>query len=247
MNLTARIKAHAAQEGDRDRHTGPAARSADTRGRRRELTLTAAAREFARHPSPWIIAGLLVAAATARVVVGDWQYTDVVVPAVMLALFPFTEWLIHVGVLHWRPRRIGRLTVDSLLARKHREHHADPREVGLIFIPWQTFLWLLPALLAIALLAFPRLGSGLTFLTMIGVLGLNYEWIHYLIHTDYQPRTRIFKAVRHNHRLHHFKNEHYWFTVTTTGTADRVLGTHPDPAAISNSPTAKALHSYRAA
>jgi hypothetical protein len=220
---------------------------ADGDSRRREVTLIAAAREFARHPSPWIIAGLLVTAAAARIVVGDWQYTDAVVPAVMLALFPFTEWVIHVCVLHWRPRRIGRLTLDSLLARKHRAHHADPREVGLIFIPWQTFLWLLPVLLAIALLAFTRPGLGLIFLAMVGALGLNYEWTHYLIHTDYQPRTRIFKAVRQNHRLHHFKNEHYWFTVTTSGTADRALGTHPHPAAIPNSPTAKSLHSHRTA
>ncbi len=218
----------------------------DIRGRRRDLSLIEAAREFARHPSPWIIVGLLAAAAAARIVVGDWQYTDAVVPAVMLALFPFTEWVIHVCVLHWRPRRIGGLTLDSLLARKHRAHHADPRDVGLTFIPWPTFVWLLPALLVIALLAFPRVGLGLIFLTTIGALGLNYEWTHYLIHSDYQPRTRLFKAVRQNHRLHHFKNEHYWFTVTTSGTADRVLGTHPDPAATPNSPTAKSLHAQSA-
>ena len=211
-------------------------------GRRREFTLTAAAREFARHPSPWIIAGLLVTTLVARIAVGDWHYTDAVVPVVVLALFPFVEWVIHVVVLHWRPRRIGRLTLDSLLARKHREHHADPRDVGLIFIPWQTFLWLLPALLVVALLAFPRPGSALTFLATVGVLGLNYEWTHYLIHTDYQPRTRIFKAVKRNHRLHHFRNEHYWFTVTSSGTADRLLGTYPDPASTPNSRTATALH-----
>ncbi|WP_084531305.1 sterol desaturase family protein [Nocardia miyunensis] len=245
MNATARI--HSAKDDDSRHHSRPAVHTTETHGRRREFTLIAAAREFARHPSPWIIAGLLVSAAAARIIIGDWQYTDAVVPAVMLALFPFTEWVIHVCVLHWRPRRIGRLTLDSLLARKHRAHHADPREVGLIFIPWQTFLWLLPTLLAIALLAFPRPGSGLIFLTTVGVLGSSYEWTHYLIHTDYQPRTRIFKAVRRNHRLHHFKNEHYWFTVTTSGTADRVLGTHPDPAEIPKSPTAQSLHAPRAA
>ena len=31
-------------------------------------------------------------------------------------------------------------------------------------------------------------------------------------------------------------------TVTTAGTADRVLGTYPDPAKVATSPTAKALH-----
>ncbi|WP_280257112.1 sterol desaturase family protein [Nocardia wallacei] len=209
---------------------------------RRQVTLGGAFRVFARRPSPWIIAGMLVVALAARVVVGDWQLTDAVVPVAMAAVFPFAEWVIHVCVLHWRPRRLGPLTIDSLLARKHREHHADPRDVPLVFIPWQTFLWLLPVLILIATFAFPRLGLGLTFLMVLGVLGLNYEWTHYLIHTDYQPRTRLFQAVRRNHRLHHFKNEHYWFTVTTSGTADRVLGTHPDPGAIPASPTVKALH-----
>ncbi|RDI42478.1 sterol desaturase family protein [Nocardia mexicana] len=212
------------------------------RQRRRQVSLRDAFAVFVRKPSPWIIAGLLAAALAGRFATGDWQPTDALVPVVMLALFPLAEWVIHVCVLHWRPRTIGRVTFDSLLARKHREHHADPRIADLVFIPWQTFLWLLPVLVAIAALAFPRIGLGLTFLVVIGALGLAYEWTHHLIHTDYKPRTRIFKAVWRNHRLHHFKNEHYWFTVTSSGTADRLLGTYPDPAAITNSPTVKSLH-----
>ncbi|MFI2229814.1 sterol desaturase family protein [Nocardia testacea] len=197
---------------------------------------------FRHAPSPWVIAALLVTAATTRILIGDWQLADALIPVLVVAAFPFVEWIIHVCVLHWRPRTLGRWRIDSLLARKHREHHADPRIRELIFIPWQTFLWLLPALVAIALLAFGRPGPGLTFLTTVGVLGLVYEWTHLLVHTDYQPRGALLRAVRRNHRLHHFKNEHYWFAVTTAGTADRVLGTYPDPASIPNSPTAKALH-----
>ncbi|MBF6331319.1 sterol desaturase family protein [Nocardia transvalensis] len=248
MTIADRIRAHRTREADIDRRARRRlAADAAEHARRQRVSLSDAFTVFLRRPSPWIIAGMLATAATARFVVGDWQLTDAVVPVVMLALFPLAEWVIHVCVLHWRPRRIGPVTIDSLLARKHREHHADPRDVPLVFIPWQTFLWLLPALILIALLAFPRVGLGLTFLTVLGVLGLNYEWTHYLIHTDYKPRTRLFKAVWRNHRLHHFKNEHYWFTVTTSGTADRLLGTHADPAATPNSPTAKALHARTAA
>ena len=58
------------------------------------------------------------------------------------------------------------VTVDSLLARKHREHHADPRDLPLVFIPWQALVWLLPAYVALALLAFPRLGPALTLLVV---------------------------------------------------------------------------------
>lgn len=212
---------------------------------RRAFTLTNARREFWKHPSPWMIAATLVAAVAARVVVGDWQITDAIVLAVMIAAFPFLEWVIHVFILHWRPRRVGRLRIDSLLARKHREHHVDPRDVPLIFIPWQSLLWVLPMAIAIALLAFPRLGMGLTFLAFLTVLGLGYEWCHYLIHSDYKPKTRVYRAVWQHHRLHHFKNEHYWFTVTSSGTADRILRTAPDPATVPTSPTAKNLHGGR--
>jgi Fatty acid hydroxylase superfamily len=212
------------------------------RTERRGFTLSDAWREFWKHPSPWMIAATLVAALTARILIGDWQITDAAVPLVMIAVFPFYEWVIHVAILHWRPRRIVGVTVDTLLARKHREHHVDPRDVPLIFIPWRSLLWVLPVAVAVALLVFPRLGMGLTYLAFLTVLGLCYEWIHYLIHSDYKPKTGVYRAVWRHHRLHHFKNEHYWFTVTSSGTADRVLHTSPDPATVAASPTAKNLH-----
>jgi hypothetical protein len=198
---------------------------------------------FWRYPSPWMLSAMLIGAVTARLVGGDWQRTDLLIPAIMIAVFPFAEWAIHVAILHWRPRTVAGHTVDSLLARKHREHHADPRDVPLVFIPWQVLSWLIPADTAIALLAFPRLQIGLTFLVVLALMGLGYEWTHYLIHSDYRPKSAIYKAIWRNHRLHHYKNEHYWFTVTTSGTADRVLGTHPDPATTATSRTAKNLHS----
>jgi hypothetical protein len=216
-----------------------------TMARKAAFTLSDAGRQFWKHPSPWMIAATLVAAFGVRVAVSDWQITDAIVPVVMVAAFPLFEWVIHVCILHWRPRRIGRITVDPLLARKHRDHHVDPRDVPLIFIPWQSLLWVLPLAIAIALLAFSRIGSGLMFLAFLTVLGLGYEWMHYLIHSDYKPKTRVYRAVWRHHRLHHFKNEHYWFTVTTSGTADRVLRTSPDPATVATSPTAKNLHGGR--
>lgn len=189
-----------------------------------------------------MIAVLLAGSGAARVVVADWHWTDAVVPAVMIASFPLAEWIIHVGVLHWRPRSVGSLKVDSLLSRKHREHHRDPRNIPLIFIPWQVLCVVIPVSVLIGVFAFGRLGLGLTFLTTLGALGLVYEWTHYLIHTDYKPKSRLYKATWRNHRFHHYKNEHYWFTVTTSGTADRLLGTDPDPESVEKSPTAKNLH-----
>jgi hypothetical protein len=193
-----------------------------------------------------MLATLLAAAVIARLIVGGWRIADAITPVVMLAAFPFFEWVVHVCILHWRPRRLGRLRLDPLLSRKHRAHHADPRDVPLVFIPWQVQLWLLPATTAIALLAFPAHGVGLTFLVTAAALGLGYEWMHYLIHSDYRPRTRLYRAIWRNHRLHHYKNEHYWFTVTTAGTADHVLRTHPNPETVRTSPTVRDLHAREA-
>jgi hypothetical protein len=213
-----------------------------TRAARKVFSLADALREFRRHPSPWLIGTMLVTATVARAIVGDWQISDALIPAAMLAVFPFFEWAVHVCILHWRPRRVGALRLDPLLARKHREHHVDPRDVPLIFIPWQALLWVLATAVAVAMLLFPRPALGLTFLMVLALFGLGYEWCHYLIHSDYKPRTAAYRAVWRNHRQHHFKNEHYWFTVTSSGTADRVLGTCPDAAAVATSPTARNLY-----
>ncbi|WP_431966351.1 sterol desaturase family protein [Nocardia sp. bgisy134] len=209
---------------------------------RRGLTLGDAFREFVRHPSPWMIGTALALALIARILVGDWQISDAVLPLAMLAVFPAFEWVVHVMVLHWRPKRVGPISLDSELARKHRQHHVDPRNIPLIFIPTRSLVVVIVALLAITALAFPRLGLGLTFLLTITVLGLGYEWTHYLIHTDYKPKRALYKAVWRNHRHHHYKNEHFWFTVTSSGTADRIFGTYPDPAEVATSPTARNLH-----
>lgn len=213
--------------------------------RRPQVTLSGAFTEFLRHPTPWILAATVVLVTAARVWVDGWQWTDALVPVVVLAAFPFVEWLIHVCVLHWRPKSFAGVTIDPLLARKHREHHVDPRNVPLIFIPWPVLVWLIPLLIAVAIVAFPRLGLALTFLATVTVIGCGYEWTHYLIHSDYHPKTRLYKAIRRNHRLHHFRNEHYWFSVTTSGTADRVLHTAPDPDTVPTSPTAKNLHALK--
>ncbi|MEI6254812.1 MAG: sterol desaturase family protein [Mycobacteriaceae bacterium] len=212
------------------------------RPERRGVTLADAAREFWRHPTPWLLSVALVISLAARVVVGDWRFSDAVLPFVVLAVFPFVEWVIHVFVLHWRPRRIAGVTVDPLLARKHREHHADPRITRLIFIPLQSLFGALGAALVTAFVIIPRTGLGLTFLVVVAGIGVVYEWSHYLVHTDYKPRTWFYRTMYRNHRLHHFKNEHYWFAVTTPGLADRVLGTYPDPQSVATSPTAKNLH-----
>jgi len=151
----------------------------------------------------------------------------------------------HVVVLHWRPRRIAGVVVDPMLARKHREHHVDPRVVRLIFIPMQSLIGAVVSTLIIGLLVIPRTALGLTFLVTVFAIGVVYEWTHYLVHTDYKPKHVVYRAIWRNHRLHHYKNEHYWFAVTSPGIADRALGTYPDPQSVPTSPTARNLYAEK--
>jgi sterol desaturase/sphingolipid hydroxylase (fatty acid hydroxylase superfamily) len=215
-------------------------------GRRRSLSLREAWSEFVRHPSPWMIGafllGSVIARLVSRVVDGGGAWWELLVPVGLIALFPVIEWVIHVAILHWRPRSLGPVTLDSLLARDHRAHHADPRDLPLVFIPWRALVWLLPAYVGVALLAMPTLSSGLTLLVSVYGVMAGYEWTHYLVHSDYRPRSACYRSVWRNHRLHHYKNEHYWFTVTSAGTADRLFGTYPDPTTVERSPTARSLH-----
>jgi hypothetical protein len=218
----------------------PARPSTPARGTSRpSLTLADAAREFGRHPTPWLLAAAVLGTWTWRATLGDGGLRDLAVVAGYLAVFPLIEWVLHTSLLHWRPRKLGPLTVDPLVARKHREHHADPEDLELIFIP-------LPALLvagvgvAAAAWTLPD-PLGATFAAIVVTLGLVYEWVHYLVHTEYRPRTAPYRAIWRHHRLHHYKNEHYWFTVTTTNTADRLLRTQPAPNEVPTSPTARDL------
>ena len=203
------------------------------------LSLGGAARTFAAWRSPQVIAAVLLLAVAGRLVLGQWSWWDLLVPALIVAAQPFTEWLIHVLLLHFRPKTIGGRRVDPLVARKHREHHADPKDVGLIFVPMPALLLLVPGLAAVLLPTMP-LSRGLSALVAAYVVLFTYEWTHFLIHSSYRPRHRPYRYVWRAHRNHHFRNEHYWFGVTVH-LADHLLGTFPDRSEVEASPTARTL------
>jgi sterol desaturase/sphingolipid hydroxylase (fatty acid hydroxylase superfamily) len=212
---------------------------ADGVGAEAALSWRAAAGEFARWSSPQVIAVALAATVAARVAVGRWSWWDLLGPAIVLAAQPFTEWLIHVFLLHFRPRRLGRVAVDPLVARKHRDHHADPKDAGLVFVPMPALLLLVLGLAAVLLPTLPP-SRALSVLVAAYAMLFAYEWTHYLIHSSYRPRHRLYRAVWRAHRNHHFRNEHYWFGVTMH-LADHVLGTYPERSEVALSPTARTL------
>jgi hypothetical protein len=203
-------------------------------------TLREALPVFLGHGSPRVLLLAFAAAVTARGALGGVSLRDVVPVVVIAALWPLLEWLIHVVILHAKPVRLGRFTLDGRVPRKHRAHHGDPWNAELVFIPFHSFAYALPIVVALCFGLTPDAKLALTSLAFFLLLALHYEAIHFLIHTRVAPRGRTYQALWRNHRLHHFKNEREWFGVTRLE-ADRLLGTAPAAEGVPTSPTARTL------
>ena len=214
-------------------------------------TLGAAWREFRSKRAPQLIAAATVAALAARAALGAPTWRDAAAVAFMLVVYPFGEWAIHVHLLHLRPFRVRGRKVDLISARAHRQHHEQPHRLDLInFSPGEVLAILLLAVptavgigagLTAAILGAAPLGPLVSMLLTGYVLVAVYEWTHFLIHTAHRPRSRYYRSIWRNHRLHHFKNEHYWHGITNT-VSDRALGTFRDQREVPRSRTARTLH-----
>lgn len=207
----------------------------------RELrTFGACLRFFFRKAGVWVIVTCWLVAVAARVAVGGWAWTDLLVVAVIVALQPFTEWLIHVFILHHRPRKVGPVNVDFHAAAKHRGHHRDPQDIDTAFVPLGDLIGLIVVAAAIAWLLTPGVQLWLTAVVVeLTLLGW-YEWVHFIAHVAWKPRGIYFNRQRRLHRWHHFRNEHYWLGVTVH-LGDTVLGTMKARDAVPMSPTARDL------
>jgi hypothetical protein len=216
-------------------------------------SLADCARLFARQPSPPYLFGAVLVALGLRVAQGAYSWRDLVMLAGLVAVTPFVEWLIHVYLLHARPFTLLGRRVELLSAREHRAHHEAPAVLEGVLIPVYAVLIFLAAIAAVnwalsfpihLVLGGPRLAYATTGVLVSYTILAAYEWTHFLIHTPHRARSRYYKAIWRNHRLHHYKNERYWFGVTST-VGDRVIGTQPDQRTVERSPTARSLHGER--
>jgi sterol desaturase/sphingolipid hydroxylase (fatty acid hydroxylase superfamily) len=67
-----------------------------------------------------------------------------------------------------------------------------------------------------------------------------YEWVHLLVHTGYPGRRAWYRALRAQHRLHHYRDDGTGFGITARW-VDRALGTAPArPGGAGRSPAARA-------
>jgi Fatty acid hydroxylase superfamily len=208
-------------------------------------TLDHAWREFRANRSPKVIALAIVVAGGLRIALGQFTWRDAVAAVAMLVVYPFGEWAIHVYLLHMRPFRFRGRRVELPSSKSHREHHERPNYLGLILLaPIEAAALLLlavPVVLAVFAIFLPVRALVTAAFAGYVLIGM-YEWTHFLIHTAYRPRSAAYKAIWRNHRLHHFKNEHYWHGITNT-VADHVLRTAPDQKDVPRSRTARTLQS----
>lgn len=205
---------------------------------------TEALRVFCSHSSPRLLILAALGSILVRTVVGSWSTLDLLVPLVIAALWPMLEWLIHVHLLHFRPRRVLGIRIDPLNARRHREHHLDPWRFERAFIPVPGLLLALAKLLMVAALC-PWPVAWTALITTV-LLGLHYEWVHYLAHVRYCPRSHHYRTLVLNHRRHHFKSEKYWLGVSMLS-GDLLMGTSAEPHNVEHSPTVRLLHKGEAA
>jgi Fatty acid hydroxylase superfamily len=232
-----------------ERYTAPA-EAVPTRRGSGPATLADCLREFLHQPSPPYLLGAVAIALALRIGQGSWSWRDAAVAAGLLAATPFVEWAIHVYLLHAPPVQVRGRRMEMLTAREHRAHHEAPSVLGGVLLPVYGVLVFLAMIAAVNwLLSFPielvlggpRLAYATSGVLVSYTILAAYEWTHFLIHAPYKPRRRYFKAIWRNHRLHHFKNERYWFGVTST-IGDRVIGTLPDQRSVPRSATARSLH-----
>ncbi len=203
-------------------------------------TLGGAARRFVDYLSPRVLIVATAVTVTTRLALGDWSPWDAAIVLGIAAFWPLQEWLIHVFILHYRPVTVLGRTLDFPVPQSHRAHHRDPWNIDILFIPSHVFLYAIPLQVALWVGLAPTLPLAFTGLATFYVLTLHYEWVHYMVHTRYRPTWWLYDRLWRNHRLHHCKNENYWYGVTMLS-GDRLLGTAPALGDVSTSATCRTL------
>lgn len=202
--------------------------------------LREALRAFFTYPSPIILISLVAGSLILRGFFGPWDRFDLLVALVPVVGWPFLEWFLHRYLLHLRPTRIGRFTLDFDFAKKHRIHHQQPWRAKHIFLPVYVHIVMAPLLILAAFWLLPRPGLAATWMAGLAAMALVYEWTHFIVHSRIRPKSRFAQRLFHNHRMHHFRNEHYWYSFTVPQ-VDTMFGTNPGDRDVPRSPTCRTL------
>ena len=137
---------------------------------------------------------------------------SLVAVAIGAAVFCVSEYTTHRFMLHAPPQKNA--FVLKLQHRLHYDHHVNPSELSLLFLPVWFVIPVASLTLAIYLAVTRNWGTSAALL-LGSVLGLLwYEWVHYVAHIPFVPKTPFGRWIKKYHLWHHFKNERMWFGVT---------------------------------
>jgi sterol desaturase/sphingolipid hydroxylase (fatty acid hydroxylase superfamily) len=128
------------------------------------------------------------------------------------------EYFAHRFLFHWEPKTDRARKIVYIM---HGNHHEYPRDRQRLFMPPIPSI-----LIASTLFGLMYLAMGLNvFMFFPGfLLGyLMYGSMHYAIHA-WNPPFKWMKPLWKNHHMHHYKNEHQGFGVSST-LWDLVFGT----------------------
>ncbi len=182
--------------------------------------------------------------ALAIVAVGLWAWFGATVWSLLwivvgALLFYATEYTLHRFGFHAPPAPWA--WMRRLQHRLHYDHHAEPARLDLLFLP---FWFLGPNLVLTAYLVYLLLGADAVAPVMVGVLlaVFHYEWVHYVAHIPYQPRTKFGRWMKQYHLRHHFISEKLWFGVSNPS-FDILYRTYREPKTVEKSATVRKLYS----
>ena len=203
-----------------------------------KLSTVSAVGTFFRHGSNVAIAvygGAIAGALVAwHAPAHDWAWA-----LAGVACFPFIEYLMHRFLLHGPPS--SNPWVLKIQRRAHYDHHVEPNRLELLFSPLWFVLLAGPVFGAIdfALLRAPGATLGLLFGQFAAYLV--YEWVHYRAHVPLTPLTPWGRWLKKMHLWHHYRNEHYWYGVTSP-LIDVLVGTMRPVEDVAASATTRHLH-----
>lgn len=155
-----------------------------------------------------------------------------------LIFFMLSEYVTHRFIFHIKAPKNKLLL--KFMKRIHYDHHTFPDDLKLLFLPiWYSIpnlgtLCIIYFLITRDLVQTIAFGSGLVLMLLV------YEWKHYVAHRPIKPLTKMGRHIKKLHILHHFKNENYWYGVSTP-IFDGIFGTLKDEKEVVTSKTAKAL------
>ncbi len=187
------------------------------------------------HPrmiSKWV--GFIAASglAIAFPIPGSWIWV-----ALGAAVFFVSEYVVHRSVYHHLAGR----PAGRYLSANHVAHHGEPESLRYLFNDPRFSVTLGVVYFVVAFAVSRNLGLAAAF-SAGNFLGLvYYEWVHFAAHrAGARPWTPWGRWMKKLHLLHHYKNEHFWFGVTSPA-LDVTLGTWRDPETVDHSPTVRTL------